>query len=100
VNAVEVATPAVFVVSISVTVVFAKVPLAPVAGAVNVTIAPLTGFWPLSKTVATRGAANAALTAAVCGVPLVATIAAGDPVVLMRVKLAGVGTSGTVAVTV
>jgi hypothetical protein len=50
--------------------------------------------------VATSGAANAALTAAICGVPLVAVIAAGEPVVLVRVKLAGVGTPETVAVTV
>jgi hypothetical protein len=75
-------------------------PLANDAGAVNVTIAPLTGFWPLSTTVATSGTANAALIAALCGVPLVAAIAAGAPVVFVRLKLASVRTPETAAVTV
>jgi hypothetical protein len=42
----------------------AKVPLAPLVGAVNVTRTPLTGLFPASVTVATKGAANAVLTAA------------------------------------
>src|SRR5580704_253197 len=65
VNVVELATPLAFVVSVSVLVPLANVPLAPVAGAVKVTVAPLIGFWPLS-TVAARGAANAVPTAALC----------------------------------
>jgi hypothetical protein len=48
-------------------------PLAPVAGAVKVTNAPLTGNPPII-TVATSGAENAVLSAALCGVPLVAAI--------------------------
>jgi hypothetical protein len=39
----------------------ANVPLAPLAGAANVTTTPLTGLLLASVTVATRGAANAAL---------------------------------------
>jgi hypothetical protein len=74
VNAEEVATPSAFVVSVSVAVAFeAKVPLAPVAGAVKVTDAPLTGAPP-SFTVATSGAANAVVTTPLCGVPLVAAM--------------------------
>jgi hypothetical protein len=96
-NVVEVATPAALVVSVSVAVPFANVPLAPVAGAANVTSAPLTGFCPLSTTVATRGAAKAVLIGASCGVPLVARITAGPPVVLVRLKPAGVGTPKAVA---
>ena len=61
VKVVEVAKPLALVVSVSVAVPFANVPLAPVAGAVNVTTAPLTGFLPLSTTVATSGAGNAVL---------------------------------------
>jgi hypothetical protein len=100
VNVVEVATPLALVVAIVVFVPFAKVPLAPEAGAVNVTVTPLTGFEPLSSTVATRGAANAVLIVALCGVPLVAVIDAGAPTVFVRLKLAGVDTPATVAVTV
>ena len=65
VNVVEVATPFAFVVSVSVFVPLANVPLAPVVGAVKVTAAPLTGCWPLT-TVAASGTANAVPTAALC----------------------------------
>src|SRR6266849_5016960 len=98
VNVAEVATPLALLVAVFTPP--AKVPLAPLPGAVNVTTAPLTGFWPLSSTVATRGAANAVLIAALCGVPLVAVIEAAGPAVFVRLKLAGVDTPGTVAVTV
>jgi hypothetical protein len=80
--------------------VVAKVPLAPDAGAVNVTDAPLTGFESLSTTVATRGAANAAPTTALCPDPLVGVIDAAAPAVLVRLKLAVVDTPATDAVTV
>jgi hypothetical protein len=100
VNVVEVATPFALVVAIVVIVPFAKVPLGPVVGAVNVTVAPLTGFEPLSSTVATRGAANAVSMVALCGVPLVAVIDAGAPTVFVRLKLAGPEPPETVAVTV
>ena len=45
---------------------------APVPGAVNVTVAPLTGLPDASFTVACRGVANAVEIAVVCGVPPVA----------------------------
>jgi hypothetical protein len=66
----------------------AKVPLAPLAGAVNVTLAPLTGFPPESLTVATNGAANAAFTCPLWPPPLVAVIDAGGPTVFVTVKVA------------
>jgi hypothetical protein len=99
VNVVEVAMPLALVVSVSVAVPFVNVPLAPVAGAVNVTMTPLTGFEPPSSTVATKGAVNAELIPAVCGVPLVAVIVAGGPAAFVRLKSAGVDTPETVAVT-
>ena len=96
VNTAEVATPFEFVVA-----VFnppANVPLAPLAGAVNVTTTPLNPD-PAFVTVATSGAANAVLTIALCGVPLVAAIASGAGVVFVRAKLAPAVTPGTVATT-
>jgi hypothetical protein len=70
----DVAMPVASVVSVSVyDELVANVPLAPVAGAVKTTNAPLTGNPPM-VTVATRGAENAVLSAALCGVPLVAAI--------------------------
>jgi hypothetical protein len=62
VNVADVATPEALV-----TAVFtppAKVPLAPLPGAANVTVTPLTGLFAASFTVATNGAANAVLMAA------------------------------------
>ena len=50
--------------SVSVAVVLAKVPLAPVPGAVKVTETPLTGLPLPSVTVATRGAPKAVPTVA------------------------------------
>jgi len=78
VNTAEVATPLVFVVA-----VFnppAKVPLAPLPGAVNVTTTPLTRLFAASRTVACSGIAKAVLTVALCGVPAVGVILAGGPV--------------------
>jgi hypothetical protein len=63
VNVDEVATPLALVVSVSVLVPPVKVPLAPVAGAVKTTNAPLIGDPPM-VTVATKGVANAVLSAA------------------------------------
>ena len=77
VNVAEVATPLLLVVAVFTPP--AKLPLAPVAGAVKVTVTPCTGLPPLSFTVATSGAANAVLMAALCGVPLVAVIDAAVP---------------------
>jgi hypothetical protein len=98
VNAVAVATPLLLVVAVAV----AKppnVPLAPLAGAVNVTTTPLTGLLLVSFTVAWSAVANAVLTVALCGVPAVAVMLAGVPAVLVRLKLAGVATPETLAVT-
>ena len=46
-----------------------NVALAPPAGAVNVTVTPLSKLPPLSFTVACSAVANAVLTVALCGVP-------------------------------
>ena len=96
VNVVEVATPLAFVVSVSVLVPLANVPLAPVAGAVKVTAAPLTGFWPLT-TVAARGAAKAVLIAALCEGPVVEVTWSAK---FVRLKSAAVVPPETVAVTI
>lgn len=87
----EVAAPLEFVVSVSVaaTGFVAKVPLAPVDGAVNVTETPLTGLPLPSVTVATRGLPNATPTTALCPLPLVAVIVAGEDAVFVRLKVAG-----------
>ena len=61
VNTGDVATPELLVCTAAVADPPANVPLAPLAGAVNVTVAPDTGFPPASVTVATSGFANAAL---------------------------------------
>jgi hypothetical protein len=70
-NTAEVATPLALVVAVFAPP--AKVPLAPVAGAANVTTTPLTAVVPCI-TVATNGAPNAVLIITVCGVPLVAAM--------------------------
>jgi hypothetical protein len=98
VNTADVATPLAFVVAVFTPP--ANVPLAPLAGALNVTTTPLTGLFPASLTVATRGAANAVLIVALCGVPLVAVTLAAAPAVFVSEKFAGVATPATVAVTV
>lgn len=49
-----------------------KLPLAPLAGAAKVTIAPLTGLLFESLTLAWSGVAKAVPTVALCGVPAVA----------------------------
>jgi hypothetical protein len=100
VNGEEVAIPLASVVSVSVVVELAKVPLAPVAGAVNVTDAPFTGFWLLSTTVATSGAPKGVLMVASCRDPLVAVIEAAGPEVFDRLKVIVAVTPATEAVTV
>ena len=100
VNGAEVAMPFASVVSVSVAVPFANVPLAPEDGAVNVTVAPLTGYWLLSTTVATSGARNAVSMVASCRDPLVAIIVAAAPDVFVNAKLVEAVTPATVAVTV
>ena len=98
VNAGAVATPLLLVVAVAVAEP-PNVPLAPLPGAVNVTTTPLTGLLPTSFTVACSVVANVVLTVALCGVPLVAVTLAAVPEVLVRLKLAGVATPDTLAVT-
>jgi hypothetical protein len=86
VKAEEVATPFALVVSVSVGVpLVAKTPLAPVAGAVNVTGTPLTPTPPC-VTVATSGAANVELPAELCPLPSDAVIVSGTAM-FVRLKL-------------
>ena len=93
--AVMLAIPEAFVVE----VVDESAALAPVAGAANVTVTPLTGLLPASRTVTCNGVAKAAVIAADCGVPPVAAMAAGGPVELVSANVAGVTTPATLAVT-
>src|SRR6202049_3539491 len=98
VNTAEVATPLAFVVAVFTPP--ANVPLAPVcAGAVNVTVTPLTGLLPESFTVACSAVVNAVLIVALCGVPPVAVIVPADPVMFVRAKFAAVETPDTDAAT-
>jgi hypothetical protein len=83
----DVATPDAFVVAVLTPP--ANVPLAPLAGAVNITITPLTKFPPESLTVTTSGVEKAVLMVVLCGVPLVVVIDDGIPTVLLREKLTG-----------
>ena len=85
------------------TVVADKAALAPEAGALNVTVTPLSGLLPASFRVTVRGAANCAPTMALCGVP-VGVIDDGGPAVLVSEKIAVAApsppTPPTLAVTV
>jgi hypothetical protein len=98
VNAGAVATPLLLVVAVTLAPVPAKLPLAPFAGAVNVTVTPLTALLLASFTVVCSAVRNAVLTVALCGVPAVAVMLAAAPAVLVRLKLAGL-TPETLAVT-
>ena len=101
VNRDEVASPFEPVMSVSVALpLVAKVPLAPLEGAVKVTEAPLTGLPSTSVTVATSGFVNWVLTFVLWPLPLVAVMFAGEPVMLVRLKLAGVVAPDVEAVTV
>src|SRR5215467_2120129 len=93
-----VATPDAFVVAVFTPP--ANVPLAPLPGAANVTVTPLTGLPPASFTVAWNCTAYAAPTVALCGVPAVAVMLAAAPVRLVNEKFAGEATPETVAATV
>src|SRR3984893_12317875 len=76
-----------------------RVALAPVAGAVNVTVWLGTGLPWASFTTTSNALPKAALICAFCGVPLTTAIVAGAPTVLVRAKVAGVATPATEAVT-
>src|ERR1700722_6078540 len=103
VNTDAVATPLALVIAVTVVsplVPPTNVPLAPLEGAVNVTVAPLTRLPPASFTVACKLVMNAAVTAAFCGVPAVAVMVAGGPARFVSENAAGVATPDTVALTV
>ena len=92
-----VATPEAFVVAVFTPP--ANAPLAPLAGAVNVTVTPLTPLPKESLTVACSCVANAVLTVALCGVPAVGVMVEAAPARFVREKFAGEETPDTVAVT-
>jgi hypothetical protein len=94
----DVATPLAFVVAVVTPP--ANVPLAPLPGAVNVTVTPGTGLLEASLTVAWNAEPNGLPTVALCGVPPVAVMDAAVPAVLVKVKFAGDPTPATVAATV
>jgi hypothetical protein len=93
------ATPKVLVATVSVAEPPANVPLAPLAGALNVTFTPETGFPLASFTVAAKGLLKALLTRALWPPPEAAVTLLGAPGVFVKEKEAGVDTPGTVALT-
>ena len=76
-----------------------KVPLAPLAGAVNVTATFCNGLLPLSVTLAFSAVANAVPVVTLCGVPAVAAMFAAGPALFVKLKFAG-PTAPAFAVTV
>ena len=66
-----------------------NVPLAPLAGAVNVTATPDTGFPPLSVALACRAVPNAVPIVVLCPEPAVAIMFAGGTATFVRLKFAG-----------
>src|SRR5690349_3859026 len=76
----------------------AKVPPAPLAGAVKLTVAPPTGLLLASRTVASRATAKVVLMAVLCPLPAEADRPALLPAVLVREKLAGPAAPAPVAV--
>jgi len=98
VNVGAVAIPLASVITEAVAAPAAKVPLAPLAGAVNVTLAPDTALPPLSVTAAFK-AANAVLMTTLCGVPELAVMLAGALPRLVRENVAGEAKPTTVALT-
>ena len=95
-----VAIPEVLVVAVVVAVELAKVPEAPVAGAVNVTVTPGTGFPEPSFTSAAICVAKAVPTVADCTDPAETVTCDGEPTVLVSEKSAGEVTPVTAPVTV
>ena len=94
--AVTVATPAALVMTVRAD----SVARAPVDGAANVTVTPLTGLLLASRTVTWSEVAKAVLIAVDCGVlPAVAVMLAAAPAVLVRAKVAGVAAPAALAVT-
>lgn len=96
----EVAFPDASVAAVAVFVPPVKAPLAPLPGAVNVTVTPLTGFPPASFTAATSRAPKAVLICAFCCVPLATVMDAGEPGMFFSAKAAVTATPGAEAITV
>ena len=94
-----VATPALFVVAVVVADAPNR-PLAPAAGAVNVTRAPATGVLKLSATLAAIAVGKAVPIVVVWDVPAEVAMLNAVPALFVRLKLAGVATPPTVAVAV
>src|SRR5205814_352462 len=78
----------------------AKLPLAPLPGAPNVTVTPATGLPPASFTVATSGAANAVLIVALRSEERRVGMESTARAVLVSEKSAGVATPVTLVKTV
>jgi hypothetical protein len=91
------ATPAEFVFTVAVFDPPANVPLAPEPGAVNVTLAPLTGLVP-SSTVACMSVLNGAPTTALWLAPAVAVMVSTGVAVFVSEKVAEFDAPETVAV--
>ena len=85
VNTAELATPELLVVAEMTPP--ANEPEAPLVGAENVTVTPLTGFPLESSTLTTKGLAKAVLTVVLCGVPPLAVTEDGLAALLVTVKL-------------
>ena len=82
------ASPVLAEATVIVAVPFENVPLAPLAGAVNVTCTPLTGLLLPSVTLACRAVVNTVLTVALCEAPAVAVMFAAGPGLLVSEKFA------------
>ena len=80
----DVAMPRLFVVAVAVL----KVALAPLAGGVNVTVRPASGFENASVTFAWRALPNDVLIGVLCGVPANAVTDCAVPALLVRLKVA------------
>lgn len=72
--------------------------LAPVAGAAKVTVTPLTGLFPASRTVTRSGVVKVVLNTADCGVPPLANTVEAAPAVLVNENGVTTATPGTEAV--
>jgi hypothetical protein len=98
VNPADIATPEPLVVAVFTPPT--KVQEAPLPGALKVTVTPLTGIPPEFVTVTIKGLPNAVLMGALCGVPLVAAMAAATlPDWLVSENRAVFDTPATLAVT-
>jgi len=100
VNAGAVAIPDAFVNAVALIALPGNVPLAPLPGAENVTVTPVTGLLPASLTIVWRAVDYAVLTVALCGLPAEIATDAAAPTVLVIEKVAAVATPETVADTV